>query len=51
MTSAAVHADVISRVTEGVRAAGFTPHGIFESPVRGAVGKNKEFFIHATRDA
>mmetsp|Transcript_635 Transcript_635/g.1857 ORF Transcript_635/g.1857 Transcript_635/m.1857 type:complete len:318 (-) Transcript_635:1840-2793(-) len=48
VTSDAVHADVIERITQGVRQAGLTPHGIFESPVRGAVGKNKEFFIHAT---
>ena len=48
VTSTAVHDDVIARITAGVEAAGLTPHGVFESPVRGAVGKNKEFFIHAT---
>lgn len=49
ITNPAVHKDVIARITAGVEEAGFTTHGIYESPVRGAVGKNKEFFIHASR--
>jgi predicted rRNA methylase YqxC with S4 and FtsJ domains len=49
VTDAAVHQEVISRITVGVEALGFRSHGIFESPVRGAIGKNVEFFIHASR--
>lgn len=51
VTDDAVHQEVISRITEGVEALGFRSHGIFESPVRGAISKNKEFFIHASRTA
>ena len=49
VTDPAVHEDVIRRITEGVEAAGFVSRGIFESPIRGAVSKNKEFFIHAVK--
>lgn len=49
VTDPAVHEDVIRRITEGVEAAGFVSHGIFESPIRGAISKNKEFFIHAVK--
>ena len=49
VTDAAVHREVIDRITAGAEGLGFRSHGIFESPVRGAVGKNVEFFIHASR--
>lgn len=49
VTDPAVHEDVIRRITDGVEAQGFISRGIFESPVRGAVSGNKEFFIHAIR--
>lgn len=51
VTDDVVHQDVIRRITEGVQALGFRSRGIFESPVRGAISKNKEFFIHASRTA
>lgn len=50
VSDAAVHRDVIARISAGVQQAGFTSHGVFESPVRGAVGKNKEFFLYASRN-
>ena len=49
VTDPAVHQDVIRRISEGVEAEGFISRGIFESPIRGAVGKNTEFFIHAVK--
>lgn len=44
----AVHREVIARVTDGIEALGFRSHGVCDSPVRGAVGKNKEFLMHAS---
>lgn len=49
VTDAAVHEEVLRRIIEGVEAEGFVNRGIFESPMRGAISKNKEFFIHAMR--
>ncbi len=44
-----VHKEVITKITAGVEELGFRSRGIFESPVRGAVSKNVEFFIYASR--
>ena len=49
VTDPAVHEEVCERLRAGIAEHGFASRGIMESPVRGAVSKNKEFFIHASR--
>ena len=49
VTNPVVHQEVISKIRAGVEAEGFVTRGIIESPLRGAISKNKEFFIHAVR--
>ena len=50
---AAVHQEVIARVTAGAAELGFVPQGVMESPIRGAASGNTEFlanFARAERD-
>lgn len=48
--AAAVHEDVIKRVTEGVVAHGFELAGVIESPITGTEG-NKEFLAYFRRNS
>ncbi|GFH31566.1 S4 RNA-binding domain-containing protein [Haematococcus lacustris] len=47
--SAAVHRDVIARVTQGICEAGFECRGVIESPLKGDRSGNTEFLAHFTR--
>ncbi|MFP5405319.1 MAG: TlyA family rRNA (cytidine-2'-O)-methyltransferase, partial [Gammaproteobacteria bacterium] len=42
------HAEVRERIEAAARAAGLTPLGWYDSPIRGGDG-NREFFLHAIR--
>ena len=46
---AAVHADVVERVSAGIAARGFRRAALIESPIRGASKGNKEFLGHFVR--
>ncbi len=48
VTDPRVHDEVIARVTEDARAAGFTRIAMTPSPITGATG-NREFFLHLRR--
>ena len=46
---AAVHQEVIARVTAGAEELGFVPRGVVESPIRGAASGNIEFLANFVR--
>ena len=46
---AAVHDEVIGKVTAGAAELGFLRQGVIESPIRGAASGNTEFLAHFVR--
>lgn len=49
VSDVAVHQEVLRKVIQGTEAIGFLSFGSCESPVRGAVGGNKEFLAYFKR--